>query len=109
VITRACLGCGVLITGGRSRCVNCRPKRNVKARGGGAQITRFRATVMAIAHHQCEAIENGVRCTERDPAELEAHHLKPISEGGSNDPVTNGVLLCKDHHARLEGRELRQR
>jgi 5-methylcytosine-specific restriction endonuclease McrA len=29
--------------------------------------------------------------------QLEAHHIVPISAGGSDDPA-NGITLCKDCH-----------
>lgn len=34
-----------------------------------------------------------------DGVMLEAHHVRPLSDGGSNDPRTNGKMLCRPCHA----------
>jgi hypothetical protein len=35
---------------------------------------------------------------------LEAHHVRAVAAGGSNDPEANGRLQCKRHYAMVEGR-----
>jgi 5-methylcytosine-specific restriction enzyme A len=57
--------------------------------------------VLVAAEYRCQAIENGTRCDVTDPALLEAHHLKPVRDGGTNDP-SNGVALCRRHHRAVE-------
>ncbi|MGZ6334261.1 MAG: HNH endonuclease signature motif containing protein [Bdellovibrionota bacterium] len=49
---------------------------------------------------QCTDVKNGIRCTNR--RWLEIHHLKPVSQGGSNE-VDNLTTLCQAHH-RIEHR-----
>jgi hypothetical protein len=106
-IFSACLSCGARCQRGESYCPKHRPvRRSAKLRGGGAQIAKFRAECFRIAGGQCEAILNGERCSERDPKQLEAHHVQRVTESGPNDAATNGLLLCKTHHALLESRKL---
>jgi hypothetical protein len=94
---------------GESYCGRHRPRRrSAKLRGGGATIGRFRRECFALSGGQCEAVTDGVRCDVRDPQRLEAHHVRAVTEGGANDAVTNGLLLCKHHHALLEARRLNE-
>jgi hypothetical protein len=49
-------------------------------------------------HHEsqcCHIDESGGRCQER--RHLHIHHIKPISEGGTND-ISNLTILCSGHH-----------
>jgi predicted restriction endonuclease len=78
----------------------------VKARGGGTVIARFRAEVLRLSGGRCEAVIDGVRCDVTDAQRLEAHHLRGVAAGGSNDAASNGVCLCKLHHAMIEARKL---
>jgi 5-methylcytosine-specific restriction endonuclease McrA len=55
---------------------------------------------MKRARHRCEAETPHGRCTNTDKnSELQAHHKKPVEDGGSNTPG-NCQILCTDHHAR---------
>ena len=74
--------------------------RTAKARGNGTDRARFRRAVLAAAGNRCQAVEEGERCPVIKAARLEAHHLVSLARGGSNDP-SNGVALCKRHHAML--------
>jgi hypothetical protein len=99
-VVSACLACGKLIP--RKAGAYCQAhvpvSRTARARGSGAARERFRREVLAAAGGRCQAVEHGVRCIATDG--LEAHHLRPLKDGGSNDP-SNGVALCRSHHARL--------
>ncbi|MGZ3689109.1 MAG: HNH endonuclease signature motif containing protein [Bdellovibrionota bacterium] len=53
---------------------------------------------------QCTEIEKGKRCENR--RWLEVHHLKPVSEGGTND-IRNLTTLCQAHHQMRHHRVLR--
>lgn len=94
---RPCLRCGVLTHG--SYCPTHTPSRVTPGRGSGTQIHRFRTAVMQAAGWQCQAIIDGRRCTEI--VALQAHHVVPLREGGSND-ASNGVALCGEHHRLIE-------
>ena len=94
-----CLRCGRLARG--SYCPAHQPKREsrqTRGRGGGAAAAKFRDRVLNAAGHRCH------RCGSRDG--LQAHHVIPLREGGSNDPDTNGMALCRRCHpaAEREGR-----
>lgn len=98
---RPCVRCGVLVRGG-SYCPRHPPKRRNRQtprRGGGAAARRFRAAVLAKAGHRCEATIDGVRCEETEY--LEAHHLRNVRDGGTNE-AANGVALCRKHHRQVE-------
>lgn len=95
-----CLTCGALTRA--SYCPSHEPKRasrQTAGRGGGAAADRFRQAVVAKAGHRCEVFIDGVRCTATTG--LEAHHVVPLVDGGSNDPAT-GRALCRKHHRMLE-------
>jgi hypothetical protein len=100
---RPCLVCGALVQGA-SYCPTHAPKRpshpsrQTPGRGSGSQVTKFRQAVLTRAGNRCEAIVNGVQCTETQG--LQAHHLLGLRQGGSND-VGNGVALCLAHHRAL--------
>jgi predicted restriction endonuclease len=100
---RMCLVCGALTS--ESRCpAHSRDKgrnRQTPGRGGARTIYAFRNAVGARAGWRCEAIVSGVRCDVVDRRRLEAHHVIPLREGGTNDP-RNGRLLCRTHHRALE-------
>ena len=103
----SCLTCGKHVPRGESYCGKHRPiRRSAKLRGGGAQISRFRREVLLYSGCRCECVIDGQRCTETNPANLEAHHIVPVSRGGANDARTNGVCICRSHHALIEGRTL---
>ncbi|HWF31122.1 MAG TPA: hypothetical protein VG188_01015 [Solirubrobacteraceae bacterium] len=106
-VLSTCIACGRYTAVGQSYCHEHRPKRRSAAlRGGGAQIARFRREVLLLSGGRCEAVVDGKRCTETDSANLEAHHLIAVSNGGANVARENGVCLCKVHHAAIESRRL---
>ena len=98
---RPCLGCGALVKG--SYCSRCTPAymRRDPRRGSGWTATKLRNAVMKRDGGRCRALIDGQRCDVRDPAELEVHHVRKLSEGGSN-ALANAVLLCRKHHRVLE-------
>lgn len=104
-----CLTCGELTAG--SYCdahrANASSTRSTPGRGSSAQIARFRRAVLLLAGHRCEAVIDGERCAVTDPRVLEAHHVRGLRAGGTNDPASNGVALCRAHHRQVE-REQRQ-
>lgn len=75
--------------------------RQTPGRGSGGQATAFRASVLRLAGNRCEAVVSGVRCDVRDPAQLEAHHIRGLRAGGTSDAY-NGVALCGPHHRQVE-------
>ncbi len=102
MVARACLTCGRLNTGGASYCARHNPERQRKRTTPGRTSTRqagFRDAVLRHANHQCEWVENGIRCQRSD--HLQAHHLTPLIQTLSFDPA-DGVALCPPHHARAE-------
>jgi predicted restriction endonuclease len=59
--------------------------------------------VLKRAGYRCEHVDaHGARCTVTDPARLQAHHLRDLVDGGSNDPATNGRCYCRAHHRLIE-------
>jgi hypothetical protein len=96
LVFHRCMVCPQLISTRESYCLRHRPKRDTR-RGSGAAQRSFRAGAMQQAGGQCEAEVDGVRCVERRPELLEAHHLRPVSEGGTSD-LHNAVVLCVEHH-----------
>lgn len=99
---RPCLRCGALGQG--SYCPQHHPDRGrvrrTPGRGSGAKAAAFREVVLALAGHRCEAIVDGKRCTATEG--LEAHHVRPLAQGGKNDPRRNGRALCRRHHRMVE-------
>lgn len=94
--SRPCLSCHALVPIGRS-CRRCGPRRRTPGRGSGWEASAFRAAVLVKAGHRCEFVNaQGVRCTAT--SKLEAHHVVDLRDGGSNDPATNGMALCRRHH-----------
>jgi predicted restriction endonuclease len=53
--------------------------------------------VLLDAGWRCQAVIDGVRCQVWGAAQLEAHHVVGLRQGGSNDPA-NGLALCRRHH-----------
>jgi predicted restriction endonuclease len=107
----ACLVCGKLGKG-RSYCTTHQPDRSTPGRGGGWKATKFREAVLAQAGWRCEAkyiSEAGRtrRCTVNNPQKLQAHHVRPIIEGGDAFDPDNGMALCQDHH-RIAEKMLRE-
>jgi len=106
-VVSTCIACGAYCARGDSYCGQHRPiRRSAKLRGGGATISRFRRETLLLAGGRCEAVIDGVRCETTDPAQLEAHHLRAVTAGGSNVASENGVCLCRVCHAMIESRRL---
>jgi hypothetical protein len=103
---RTCLQCGAYIGESGSYCRAHRPKRNVRARGGGAAILAFRVAVGNAAGWRCEVVEDGERCPEQRRDQLQAHHVGGVSS--HNDP-RRGVLVCLSHHLAVERAERKVR
>jgi 5-methylcytosine-specific restriction endonuclease McrA len=104
----SCLTCGKPCPRSRSYCgLHAPVPRSRALRGGGATIRAFRKAAFQLAGNRCMAVEGGVRCDERRPERLEAHHIVPVSQGGAND-ASNAVLLCKRHHLLVEAQRLRE-
>jgi predicted restriction endonuclease len=62
--------------------------------------------VLLDAGGRCQAVIDGVRCNIWG-AELEAHHVVGLRQGGANDPA-NGVALCRPHHRLAESKATRE-
>jgi hypothetical protein len=58
--------------------------------------SQFREEVHAAYEHRC-AICGARRASPEGGYELEATHIKPVSDGGP-DIVQNGIALCRLHH-----------
>jgi 5-methylcytosine-specific restriction endonuclease McrA len=73
------------------KCGRIEPCAAHPRRGGTRPPSHFRfaRAVKARDGHQCQ------HCGST--RQLEAHHLTPISAGGSDDPA-NGITLCKGCH-----------
>lgn len=103
---RPCLRCGELVEPPASYCPEHEPvreSRRTPGRGGGARASRFRAAVLRRAGYRCEVVEHGQRCPVDDPAQLEAHHVRAIVDGGDADDPDNGRAVCRHHHRIVEG------
>lgn len=103
---RPCLRCSELTRTG-SYCPACAPTRSsatrqTPGRGGGAEASAFRAAVVRQAGGRCEAVSDGARCEVTEPRLLEAHHLRGLRDGGTDDAAENGVCLCRRHRRALE-------
>ena len=100
-VVSTCITCGATIGRGKSYCPAHLPvSRTAKARGNGTDRARFRRAVLAAAGNRCQAATDGRRCHITDASQLEAHHLRALRDGGTNDPA-NGVALCTFHHRLL--------
>lgn len=97
---KPCLDCGRLSP--HSRCERHGGNTRITpGRGTGWQATAFRQAVLDQAGHRCEFVNaQGARCTAM--MGLEAHHVRDLRDGGSNDPA-NGRCLCRRHHKMLTG------
>lgn len=59
----------------------------------------WRAAVLRLAGHRCQAIENGKRCQVAAPSRLFADHIVERKDGGDPLDVRNGQCLCGMHHS----------
>ena len=63
------------------------------------EFQRWRAHVVARAGGQCEAIDQGFRCSKAKPEHrLYADHIIELRDGGAPFDLTNGQCLCASHH-----------
>lgn len=60
----------------------------------------WRAHVLRLAGHRCQAIEQGKRCTVAAPSRLFADHIVERRDGGAPLDVLNGQCLCGKHHTK---------
>jgi len=58
--------------------------------------SKFRPDVLRAYRHQCAACQISLNL-------VEAAHIVPVGSSGSSDEVTNGIALCKLHHAAYDG------
>ncbi|RLP22253.1 HNH endonuclease [Mesorhizobium sp. YM1C-6-2] len=58
----------------------------------------WRANVLRLAGHRCQATDKGKRCTVSAPARLFADHIVERRDGGDPLDVRNGQCLCGKHH-----------
>ena len=91
---RACLGCGALIElGAGSRCAACERQRDrVKMATSPYQSKESKRLARRV-----KARDGGCRVCG-STVRLAAHHLVPLSHGGTNDPANVGAL-CQSHHS----------
>jgi len=60
---------------------------------------QWRAMVMQRAHHRCQAVDDGRRCTRSAPQHrMFADHVIEVADGGPMLDVANGACLCGMHH-----------
>jgi len=97
-----CLTCGTLTQG--SYCAAHQPSYRHPGRGSGSASQAFRAAVLAKTGGAC-AIPGCPTARDR----VQAHHVIGLNEGGSNDPETNGQVLCHGHHMAIERQRARVR
>jgi predicted restriction endonuclease len=97
---RSCITCGVLVESASGCALHAKRPRSTPGRTGAGQAA-FRDAVPAAAEYRCQAVENGVRCRLTDLALLDAHHLKRLRDGGTND-TSNGVCVGRHHHRLVE-------
>jgi 5-methylcytosine-specific restriction endonuclease McrA len=83
LVLRPCLVCGALSPA--SRCST----RHAIRRGTSWQQAKFRLATLA---------KTGGACARCGAPAADAHHAVPLAEGGSGDPVVNGVPLCPACH-----------
>jgi 5-methylcytosine-specific restriction enzyme A len=63
------------------------------------EFRAWREQVMNRADYRCEAIERGLRCTNRWPEHrMIADHIVELKDGGQPFDIANGQCLCAMHH-----------
>lgn len=68
-------------------------RRRRRPRPSRREEERFRRTVLERARYRCEL--RGPRCLGTATI---GDHVTPWSQGGSNDPITNGQAVCEPCH-----------
>jgi len=105
VSSRTCANCGRICTG--RRCPTCQaaydqaqaerqPWRRQRKRRG-YQRNPWRA--FQRDQFTCRIV--GCNHTDSTGKTLEAHHLRPLANGGTSDP-SNLLTVCRQHHHRIE-------
>jgi len=75
------------------------PPKTINPIYNSPQHNEWRATVIARANGQCEAIVNGRRCTNAKPLHrVDADHIIELRDGGAAFDPNNGQCLCRMHH-----------
>lgn len=87
---RPCLECGNLSHASRCPTHSMQGNTSWNSQRDRATQAAFRRRVLEAADHQCQAVEDGQRCTAT--TELQAHHI---------DEHT-GVALCRPHHRAID-------
>jgi len=60
----------------------------------------WRRAVLDRAGNRCQALDDGVRCTNAEPeCRLFADHIIEIKDGGHATDIANGQALCGRHHS----------
>jgi hypothetical protein len=63
------------------------------------QYRAWRAQVVARAGGQCEAVDQGHRCSKAMPEHrMYSDHIVELRDGGSLLDINNGQCLCASHH-----------
>jgi 5-methylcytosine-specific restriction enzyme A len=76
------------------------PRRQMDPVYSTPEFQRWRAQVVARAGGQCEAIDNGYRCSKARPEHrMYADHIIELRDGGAPFDLNNGRCLCASHHA----------
>ncbi|TPL40678.1 HNH endonuclease signature motif containing protein [Mesorhizobium sp. B2-4-6] len=85
------------------RSVDLRAARPIEKRADPELLTAehraWRDLVLQRAVYQCEAVDNGRRCSVRFPSRLFADHIIERKDGGAPLDVRNGQCLCGKHHS----------
>lgn len=102
---KQCATCSALTAGGKTYCDQCQP--NGWATHPSARNTRYSRTETRAFHRAVLAREPN--CRQCGAPATQADHIIPVSQGGTNDPRTNGQGLCDQCHAHKTKREQRQR
>jgi 5-methylcytosine-specific restriction enzyme A len=75
------------------------PPRQIDPVYNTSEFQTWRARVVERAGYQCEAIDNGHRCSKARPEHrLYADHIVELRDGGPPFDLNNGRCLCASHH-----------
>jgi 5-methylcytosine-specific restriction protein A len=75
------------------------PPRQMNPIYNTPEFQDWRAMVVERAGYQCEAIDNGHRCSKARPKHrLYADHIVELRDGGHPFDLNNGRCLCASHH-----------
>jgi 5-methylcytosine-specific restriction enzyme A len=75
------------------------PPRQIDPIYNTPEFQAWRAQVVARAGGQCQAIDDGYRCTKARPEHrMYADHIVELRDGGQPFDLNNGQCLCASHH-----------